>query len=313
MDGLRVERAGRVLTVTLDNPPHGLLTAAMVAELDAVIDDVDTDPGIGAVVLTGAHPERFVAHYDVADLLEASRGAPSMSPRQAAVAIRTVGAVEQLPASRRALRGPLAEGLVELRRFHGVMLRIGRSGAVFVAALNGSAMGGGCELAMACDLRLMASGPYVLGQLEILLGFLPGGGGTQRLTRLIGRSQALELALEGRPVSSEEAERLGLVHRVVPADELLAEAHATAERLARRSKPAVAGIKRAVLEGGSLSLEGGIRVEQAGFVSALSTDAAQRAIAAYLESTARTGELPAYDTEARAKLIDGTFVDLTDG
>ena len=148
--------------------------------------------------------------------------------------------------------------MVDLHAFHATLNRLGASGAVWIAAINGAAMGGGCELSLACDLRLISAGG-ILGQPEILLGFPPGGGGTQRLSRLIGRARALEIILEGRPVEAEEALEIGMVHRVVEPDELLAVAVETAERLARRSKAAVGGVKRAVLEGGSMSLEAGLR------------------------------------------------------
>lgn len=308
---VRVERDGRVLVATLDNPPHALMTARMVAELDDVVREADAEPGIGAVVLTGAHQERFLAHYDVAELLLASRRSPSVSRRQAELSIRVVAALERLPRTASALGRTPAAGVVELRRFHEVLLRIGRSGAVFVAAINGSAAGGACELAWACDLRLMADGPHFLAQPEILLGFPPGGGATQRLARLVGRARALELVLEGRPVAPTEAERIGLVHRLVEPARLLEEARATAARLARRSKAAVAATKRAVLEGGSLALEDGLRVEQGAFLSTLASEPSRRAMAAYLDELESTGRLPMYDRETRARLVDGTFVDMT--
>jgi enoyl-CoA hydratase/carnithine racemase len=276
-----------------------------------VIRRADSDPGIGAVVITGAHEERFVAHYDVSELLAVSRRAPAVSSWQGEVSARAVGALERVPHAAAALERTPAAGVVELRRFHDTLSRIGRSGAVFIAAINGSSGGGGCELAWACDIRLMADGPYVLSQPEILMGFPPGGGATQRLARLIGRARALELMLEGGPVEAAEAERLGMVNRLVEPDGLLEEARATAERLARRSKAAVAGTKRAVLEGGSLGLEAGLRVEQGAFMATLGSEPARRAMAAYVEHYERTGVLPAYDPDARERLVDGTFVDLT--
>ena len=199
--------------------------------------------------------------------------------------------------------------MVDLHAFHATLNRLGASGAVWIAAINGAAMGGGCELSLACDLRLISAGG-ILGQPEILLGFPPGGGGTQRLSRLIGRARALEIILEGRPVEAEEALEIGMVHRVVEPEELLAAAVETAERLARRPKAAVGGVKRAVLEGGSMPLEAGLRLEQSEFLATLGSDPARRAMAAYVEHIERTGELPAYDEDARERLLDGTFVDM---
>ena len=199
--------------------------------------------------------------------------------------------------------------MVELDAFHATLNRLGATGAVWIAAINGAAMGGGCELSLACDLRLISAGG-ILGQPEILLGFPPGGGGTQRLSRLIGRARALEIILEGRPVEAEEALAIGMVNRIVEPEELLAVAVETAQRLARRPKAAVGGCKRAVLEGGSMSLDAGLKVEQAEFLATLGSDPARRAMAAYVEHIERTGEIPAYDEDQRQRLLDGTFVDM---
>jgi enoyl-CoA hydratase/carnithine racemase len=306
---VKVKRDGRVIVATLDNPPHGLMTPTMVAELDALSLEAAADDGIGAVVLTGAHPERFLAHYDVEALLAGAEDSPQLSPRQARAIGGVVSGLERVPAVGTALANSPAAGMVDLHAFHATLSRLGASGAVWIAAINGAAMGGGCELSLACDLRLISAGG-ILGQPEILLGFPPGGGGTQRLSRLIGRARALEIILEGRPVEAEEALEIGMVHRVVEPDELLAVAVATAERLARRPKAAVAGCKRAVLEGGSLPLAAGLRMEQSEFLATLGSDPARRAMAAYVEHIERTGEIPAYDRDARERLLDGSFVDM---
>lgn len=306
---VKMQRDGRVIIATLDNPPHGLMTPTMVAELDALSLEAEADDGIGAVVLTGAHPERFLAHYDIRALLEGAQGAPSLSPAQARAIGGAVRGLQRVPAVGPALGKSPAAGMVDLHAFHATLNRLGASGAVWIAAINGAAMGGGCELSLACDLRLISTGG-ILGQPEILLGFPPGGGGTQRLSRLIGRARALEIILEGRPVEAEEALEIGMVHRVVEPDELLAVAVETAQRLARRSKAAVAGVKRAVLEGGSLPLAAGLRLEQSEFLATLGSDPSRRAMGAYIEQIERTGEIPAYDEALRERLLDGTFVDM---
>jgi enoyl-CoA hydratase len=217
-------------------------------------------------------------------LLAGAKQSPQLSAGQARAIGGVVRGLGRVPAVGPALgKGPAA-GMVDLHAFHATLCRLGNSGAVWIAAINGAAMGGGCELSLACDLRLLTAGG-VVGQPEILLGFPPGGGGTQRMSRLIGRARALEIMLEGRPVEAEEA-------------------------LARRSKAAVAAVKRSVLEGGSMSLAAGLRVEQAEFLATLGSDPSRRAMAAYVEHIERTGEIPAYDEEARARLIDGTFVDM---
>jgi enoyl-CoA hydratase len=151
-----------------------------------------------------------------------------------------------------------------------------RCGGVFVAALNGSAMGLGSELALACDYRLMAAGDHMIGHFEILLGFLPGGGGSQRLVRLVGSHQGLKLMLDGAGLDPEAAAQVGYVDEVVPPGERLDRALALANRLGRRMKPAVAAVKRAVYTGGSRGLEDGLQVEQAEFLSMVATRARKR-------------------------------------
>lgn len=307
---LSKERHDRVLLVHLANPPTALMNAGMIKELDALVHEVEEDPGIGAVVLTGAHPERFITHYDVSELLEVARNAPPVSRALAFTGLRTVGLLARLPAVRSLIDRTPASGILQLQHFHDVLSQIGRSGVIYIAAINGVAMGGGLELALACDIRLMSE-EALLAQPEIVLGFPPGGGGTQRLARLIGRGRALELMLEGREVDAAEAERIGLVSRAIKAELLLTDALQLAERLSRRSREAVALTKQAVLEGGSLPLAQGLEVEQAAFLTALGLPSTQRAMQAYADYLQRHGDVAAADPAQRAQLLDGTFVDMT--
>jgi enoyl-CoA hydratase len=305
---VRVEQRGRVLVATLDNPPHGLMDAPMVDGLEALVARAETDEAVGAVVLTGAHPERFVAHYDVRELLAGARASPSVGPRAASASLRAVGTLRRVPKIEEALTRTLAAGLVALERFGDIFLRMNRCPAVYVAALNGSALGGGCELALACDARLMADGDYGIGQPEILLAFPPGGGGTQRLARLLGSAKALRLVLEGKPLSPTEAAELGVVDEVVGGSALLERAAALADRLGSRSRGVIAACKRAVYEGGSLPLPDGLRLERAEFLAALRTREAMDAMQAYLAELDRTGELPGYERDAlRRALEEGRF------
>ncbi len=305
---ISVEERGRVLVATLANPPHALMNEAIVHALDELVARADANDSVGAVVLTGAHESRFLAHYDVADLLAAAEDSPAIGPGLARTSLRAAGGLRRVPGAERALSRTPAAGLFELERFHGVLLRMQRSGAVWIAALNGSAQGGGCELSLACDFRWMADGDHLIGQPEILFGFPPGGGGTQRLTRMLGTSRALRLVLDGGPLTPAEALELGLIDRVVPPDELLDAAVAEAARLGSRSKAGVAATKRAVYEGASLPLAEGLRRERAEFMATLPTDEAKAAMRAYVEALERTGELPGYDREAmRAALERGRF------
>jgi enoyl-CoA hydratase/carnithine racemase len=215
-----------------------------------------------------------------------------------------VGGLRRVPGAGSALgRTPLA-GLAEAERFGEIFQRLNRAGAFAVAALNGSAMGGGCELALACDARLMADGPYGIGQPEVLLAFPPGGGGTQRLARLLGPAAALRLCLDGGPLTPKEAAKLGIVDEVVPPKKLLDRAVELANRMARRPKGAIAAVKRSIYEGGSMSLGQGLRQERAQFLSAIGTPAAEAAMAAYVDATERTGELPLYDAAAIERALE---------
>jgi enoyl-CoA hydratase len=314
MGEVGIETRGRVVLATLVNPPHGLMDAGIVDGLDSLVARAESDPGLGAVVVTGAHPERFIAHYDVRELLDGARSGPSVSPRVAKGSLRVAGTLRRVPAAERALVRTPAAGLVALERFHEILLRMNRCGAVFVAALNGSAMGGGCELALACDVRIMAEGPHLIGQPEILLGFPPGGGGTQRLARLLGSGRALRLVLDGGPFEPSRALEIGLVDELAAADSLIDRALALAERLGRRPKIAIAACKRAVYEGGSLPLPDGLRLERAELLAALGTHQAQELMQAYLDAFDDTGELPLYDSSARERALEaGRFGVTLDG
>jgi enoyl-CoA hydratase len=314
MTMLQTDQAGRVLTVRMSNPPRNFMTGRMVAELDDVVRRADDDPSIGAVVLTGAAEGVFITHYDVAEILAGSEAVGAqVSPGVAGGALRATGALSRIPGASDALRRTPAAGLVDLRLIHDVFRRMNRSAVVFVAAINGLAMGGGCELALACDVRIMAAREDArIGLPEITLGLIPGGGGTQRLTRMLGTSRALEMMLEGRVLAPYEASELGLVHRVVAPAELAGHAAATAERLARRAPGTVAALKRAVYEGATQPLDAGLHTERAAFLSVTARPPALRAMRAYVEELERIGDAAPWQTdELMARWQEGVAVDLT--
>ncbi len=303
---IEITKTGRVLFARLSNPPHALMSDQMIAELDELVARAESDDDVGVVVFAGAEPKVFLTHYDVSELLHSARTAPSINETQATIVLRWARRL----ASFAWLRKPLAKsplgGVLKLQRMHDVLLRMGRSGTIYIAAINGATAGGGLELCLACDFRYLAEDAE-LAQPEVLLGFPPGGGGTQRLSRLIGRAKALEFMLSGRPVSAREAKALGLVTEVVPHEQLIDHVSRTAQVMATRFKPAVSVIKRAVLEGGSLPLEEGLEREQAGFLAMLGTQGAKDAMKAYVEHTKRHGVIPAVDPTARERLLAGTF------
>ncbi|WKX73579.1 enoyl-CoA hydratase/isomerase family protein [Streptomyces sp. XD-27] len=301
---LTVEERGNVLLATIDNPPHALLDAAIHMELAALARRADEDPDVGAVVLTGAHPSRFVAHFDVSLVLANAESSPPMSPKAVHAALKAVGAALRVPGAQEALRRSPAAGLAVMERMRQVSLGIERCAAVWIAALNGHVGGGGCELALACDMRLMADGDHCIAQPEIFLGFPPGGGGTQRLTRLLGRAAALRLCLDGGPLSPKEALDIGLVDEVVDPDLLVERAVEVAARLGRRPKAAIGAIKRSVNIGGSLPLVDGLRLEAAEFLSAITTPEAITAMKAYAAATEELGDLPASDPRVVDEVLE---------
>jgi enoyl-CoA hydratase/carnithine racemase len=290
------ERQGRALTVKLNNPPYNFLNAPMVKELQALLKSLKGDDTVGAVIVTSAVDGIFISHYDVDEIVSVSeRMGLRSGPRLAAAGLRFTAAAERVPGMRRLLERTPAAGLVTLRRLHDVLRRMRTLDKVFIAAINGRAYGGGCEFAMACDIRLIADGEleegYGIGQPEVLVGLIPGGGGTQMLPRSVGIARALEIMLEGRQLSPREAVEIGLVSRAVAPAELIAEAHAAAERLARRPAASVAAIKRAVYEGATAPLEAGLRVEQAYMLSVCSMPRSQRAMRSYLDEIRRYEQL----------------------
>ena len=301
---IAVEQRGRVLLATIANPPHALMDEGTIAGLEELVTRAETDDSVGGVVLTGAHESRFVAHYDVGELLAAAEESPQIGRGIARASLHTAGALRKVPGAEAALSRTPAAGLLSLERFHEVLLRMQRSGAVWIAALNGSAQGGGCELALSCDFRWMARGDHLIGQPEILFGFPPGGGGTQRLVRLLGTAPTLRLVLDGGPLSPDEALELGLIDRVVSPKKLIEEAVAEAERLGSRSKAAVAASKRLIYEAGSRSFADGLRRERAELLATLPSEEAKAAMRAYVDALERTGELPGYDREVMREALE---------
>ncbi len=279
-------RQDRVLTVRLSNPPLNFLTSAMMAELDALLRELEGDGDIGAVILTGALPNVFLTHFDVDDLKAAANGmAMPLTPGVTNLALRTESTLSHLPGARRLVNHTPAAGVAQMNLFHEVTARMRSLDKVFIAAINGRAMGGGSELALACDLRLMVDGGLetgqMIGQPEIFIGLIPGGGGTQMLTRSIGVARALELCLDGKLLSPRQAHELGLVNQIVAAERLMDEALALAQRMARRPASAVRAIKHLIYQCASLSFNQGMAAEKAEFLSAATRGPTRHAMLAY--------------------------------
>ncbi|MBH9201731.1 enoyl-CoA hydratase/isomerase family protein [Pseudomonas aeruginosa] len=284
---LRIEQRGRVLQVLLDKPPANFLTTAVMQELADLLEDLEQRQDIGAVILSGAADGVFLTHFDVDEIERAV--APitfSMPAWLTRLLLESESLLRHLPGARRLLRRTLLAGVADINLFHEVTAHMRRMDKVFIAAINGLALGGGCELALACDLRLMAEDDQVerfLGQPEVLIGLIPGGGGTQMLARSLGVARALELCLEGQLLEPRQALALGLVNGLAPAEELLEAADALAQRLSRRSPQAVRLIKRSIYQAASRDWTEGMASEKAGFLSAASQGNTRRAMREYIE------------------------------
>ncbi|EPV0554323.1 enoyl-CoA hydratase/isomerase family protein [Pseudomonas aeruginosa] len=284
---LRIEQRGRVLQVLLDNPPANFLTTAVMQELADLLEDLEQRQDIGAVILSGAADGVFLTHFDVDEIERAV--APitfSMPAWLTRLLLESESLLRYLPGARKLLRHTLLAGVADMNLFHEVTAHMRRMDKVFIAAINGLALGGGCELALACDLRLMAEDDQVerfLGQPEVLIGLIPGGGGTQMLARSLGVAKALELCLEGQLLEPRQALALGLVNGLAPAEELLEAADALAQRLSRRSPQAVRLIKRSIYQAASRDWTEGMASEKAGFLSAASQGNTRRAMREYIE------------------------------
>ena len=247
------ERRDAVALVTIDNPPMNALSAALLEELEAEVEALDADDEVRAIVLRGGGERAFVAGADI----------------------------KEFPA----LRESAAGGGGSARGIQRVGQRMDAAHTPFVAAIRGFCLGGGLELAMCCDVRV-CSDDAQLGQPEIKLGLIPGGGGTQRLPRLVGIGRAMFLNLTGDFVDAETAYAWGLVERVVPAGELEEEALALAGRIASQSPHAVAVLRELARTTRDLPLEEGLRREADGFVRCLRSDDGAEGVAAFIEKRA---------------------------
>lgn len=245
---LIVERGDGHAVVTLNRPPANTISAQMVAELEAVVEELREDEAVRAVVLTGAGERIFCGG---ADLSGAFGGGP-----------------DDLDAF--------------IRRGQALLRRIERFPKPVIAAIQGHATGGGCEIAMACHLRVMKETAR-MGQTESNLGIIPGFGGTQRLPRLIGRTKALELLILGTQIPAPEALALGLVNRLAKEGETLADARALATTIAKRAPVATRLIIECVDQGLDGPLDAGLDAEVRGFLETLRTEDAGEGIQAFFQ------------------------------
>jgi len=245
-ENILLERRGRVGLITLNRPEAlNALNVALMNDVVAAATELDADPEIGAIVLTGS-TRAFAAGADIKEM-----------------------------STQTYMDMYLADGFAGWDRLAEVRTPL-------IAAVSGHALGGGCELAMMCDF-IIASDTAKFGQPEIRLGVIPGIGGSQRLTRAVGKAKAMELILTGRTIDAAEAERAGLVARVVPVEELLDDALATAATIAGMSLPIAMLAKEAVNAAFEMTLDAGIRFERRVFHSVFATDDQKEGMRAFIE------------------------------
>ena len=299
-----VEERGAVLVARIDGGPHALFDAALTKQLKELVDRADRDPNIHAVVFTGTHPDRFLSHSDVTWLQQGGVGFPPINTGIAGVVTRMARLINRIPVVRTLAAMTRLKTLLQLDSFHATFLKMNASGTIFVAALNGSALAVGAEFAWACDVRIMADGDYVIGLSEVLLALTPGGGGSQRLPRLIGTQRSLAAILEGKPFTPAEALAVGAVDEVVPQDKVLERAIERAEYLSRRPKKSLGAIKRSIYFGSSLPLEEGLQLEHAEFLVRDQSKEAQQLMLNYIAATKATGELPLMNKEVYTRALN---------
>lgn len=240
---------GAVAYITLDRPPVNSYEINFMRDLNAAIDAANADNEVKAVIMRSASKKFFSAGADIKAFMKND----------------TAGNMEMIHFG------------------HATLDKMAASPKIFIAAINGHALGGGLEIALACDLRFAAEGKYRLGLPEVTLGLLPGNGGTQRLPRLIGANKALEMMITGEAVKPAEAHRLGIVNRLFPADKLQEETEAYAQKVAAGATLAIGHIKQAVYKGIEMELSDGLALERELMAELFESEDAVEGFTAFVE------------------------------
>jgi enoyl-CoA hydratase/carnithine racemase len=246
---LLLDTADRVAVITLNRPPMNPISSQLIDEMNSLLDEIEADTEIRAIIITGAGEKAFCAGADITEFGQAF----------------AEGSIKDLLMSR-----------------HRMFTRVERFPKPIIAAINGYALGGGCELAMSCHLRLMAD-VAAAGQSEINLGIIPGYGGTQRLPRLVGRTHAYEMLLLGDRISAERALEIGLVNKVSPVASLMDDAKELAGRLAGQAPIAIKMIIDSVNRGLETTIDEGLEIEADNSVIVSKTDDAMEGTMAFME------------------------------
>jgi enoyl-CoA hydratase/carnithine racemase len=251
-----VERDGPIVVWRFSNPPRNLATLETGAELVQLVQELDQDSELRVGIITSAVPGMLIQHFDVSSILGWAEALTTASDEEAAKQLDTL---------------PPPRGIADY------------TSKPVICAINGPVQGGGCEMALSCDFRFISRDAF-MGQPEVRAGFPPGGGGTQRLARLVGVGRALELCLTGRRIYPDEAERLGLVTRACDPEELMPTVMAFARELAAKPPRGIELTKRAIHEGASMTLEDGLALERRLFFEAIRSPEALLLMRLYVEA-----------------------------
>ncbi len=258
---LDVSVSGRIATVAINNPPINIITPALYQEMASLVAELKDDDGLTVIVFKSADPDFFIAHYDVSNILE----------------FPTEGE---------------AERSLELNDFHIMCERVRTMNKVTIAQIEGRVGGGGSEFASSMDMRFGVVGKTIINQMEVPLGILPGGTGTQRLPRLVGRGRAMEIVLGADDLDAETAERWGYLNRIYAAADIDAKVAALAERIASFPVEAVR-LAKASVTASELPLQQGLQEEAYLFQRLLRTESAQTNMRRFMQmgGQTRAGEL----------------------
>jgi enoyl-CoA hydratase/carnithine racemase len=252
----QVEKDGPIIIWKFYNPPKNLMNLEALTELAEQVDAFDQNPELRVGIVTSATPGLFIQHFDVSLLLEWGQGLSQLSKEEAAQQLSLL---------------PPPRGLS------------GHTSKPIICAINGPVEGGGCELALGCDFRFISRDSF-MAQPEVYLGFPPGGGGTQRLARLLGPAKALELCLTGRRIFGDDAERLGLVTKSCDPDELMPVVMAFARELAAKPRGVVSVIKKVIYDGLDKTLQDGLLLERGLFFECLRSPESLELMKLYVET-----------------------------
>ena len=260
---LKIDDKGNLIICYLSNPPTHTLTALGLVEIHNFLDSLVGNKELRVLAFTGVGEDVFIRHYEVGELADAAE--------------KNIRVEKEGKKSDKELNK-------ELHGFHKMLLKIRDLDAIVIAGINGNTAGGGCEFSLGCDLRVMSSGDYFIGLPETNIGILPGGGGTQRLARLIGTSRALDLIVHGQLISNTKAYEYGIINKILPKESFFDSLEEYCQNLANRAPIALREVKRVINKGMDLPLEEALFHEQQAFNKTMNSKDAASAMRTMMDT-----------------------------